>query len=161
MNLSLKAGCICKSVETTVSSPREPAAASRRRHLIPFTYFTPHLYISRPHVIPGSSYGEKPFSYPVIGSRIVPWEFLTIPRAGTEQFQTGYATYQPHRVVFSMAEDSVAILIVKDDDAYPSFGSLPASHAQYGFRLLRGIFLIMLVIWTAVWLKLLRDALLS
>lgn len=72
MDLSLKAGCICKSVETTVSSPREPAAASRRRHLIPFTYFTPHLYISRPHVIPGSSYGEKPFSYPVIGSRIVP-----------------------------------------------------------------------------------------
>ncbi|AKI07729.1 protein UL2 [Human betaherpesvirus 5] len=59
-----------------------------------------------------------------------------------------------------MAEDSVAILIVEDDDAYPSFGSLPASHAQYGFRLLRGIFLIMLVIWTAVWLKLLRDALL-
>lgn len=72
MDLSLKAGCICKSVETTISSPREPAAASRRRHLIPFTYFTPHLYISRPHVIPGSSYGEKPFSYPVIGSRIVP-----------------------------------------------------------------------------------------
>ncbi|AHJ82569.1 protein UL2 [Human betaherpesvirus 5] len=60
-----------------------------------------------------------------------------------------------------MPENSVAILIVKDDDdAYPSFGTLPASHAQYGFRLLRCIFLITLVIWTVVWLKLLRDALL-
>ncbi|AKI12744.1 protein UL2 [Human betaherpesvirus 5] len=60
-----------------------------------------------------------------------------------------------------MPENSVAILIVEDDDdAYPSFGTLPASHAQYGFRLLRGIFLVILVIWTVVWLKLLRDALL-
>nr|AMJ52707.1 protein UL2 [Human betaherpesvirus 5] len=59
-----------------------------------------------------------------------------------------------------MPEDSVAIFIVEDDGAYPSFGTLPASHAQYGFRLLRGIFLITLVIWTVVWLKLLRDALL-
>ncbi|QPZ44785.1 protein UL2 [Human betaherpesvirus 5] len=60
-----------------------------------------------------------------------------------------------------MPEDSVSIFIVEDDDdTYPSFGTLPASHTQYGFRLLRGIFLITLVIWTVVWLKLLRDALL-
>ena len=161
MDSSLKVGCICKPTKTTISSPREPAAASRSWHLIPCAYFTPHLYISRPHVIQGSSYWEKPFFYSVIKSHIVPWEFLTTPRAEAKRFQTGYATYQPHCVIFTMPENSVAILIVEDDDdAYPSFGTLPASHAQYGFRLLRGIFLITLVIWTVVWLKLLRDALL-
>lgn len=161
MDSSLKVGCICKLAETIVPPLREPTAAWRGWCLIPFAYFTPHLYISRPHVIRGSSYWEKPFFYPVIGSHIVPWEFLTIPWAGAERFQTGYATYQPHRVAFTMPEDSVAILIVEDDNgAYPSFGTLPASHAQYGFRLLRGIFFATLVIWTVVWLKLLRDALL-
>lgn len=161
MDSSLKVGCICKSAETIVPPLREPAVAWRGRCLMSFAYFTPHLYISRPHVIQGSSYWEKPFFYPVIKSHIVPWEFLTIPRAEAKQFQTGYATYQPHCVIFTMPENSVAILIVEDDDdAYPSFGTLPASHAQYGFRLLRGIFLVTLVIWTVVWLKLLRDALL-